>query len=592
FQASRSNGTLTLTLDSPGSRVNVLNRAASIQLQAFVREACPEEVRAIVIRTAKKNSFINGVGLMLAQATKKEEDAARFTACVRDAYQSLRDARVPVIAAVQGNCYGCGVEFLLHCKYRIAAETEETHFYMTELADYLFIPLFRSTQYLPEQVGLANSIDLLLWGDKWSAAKAAEQGLVNATASDEGFDARVDRFVERVLAGDVEPCFPRSRSSPESIGSLAGAAEARIESLPSAYRHVYEDCLNLLVSAARGEGGPGHHAREMAASGRSAASDISKAAFGFFYVRQIAEHLPALGAAEGAPVAAVSTAAKSGFGADLLRELESRIVPGVRVVSAANGSLPSLAIRLTDFDSASETCFGDVAVALQWREFAANPPERVAYCPLFRAGTRFFELALRRSGDATAAVFAQYLSRAGFSVALSRPVKGFGLNQMIAACLRPVAKYLLAGGSPALAEGALREFGFVRGPAWLWDAARRGGAPETDFSPAERSALALLRPAHAGDDASVLVLADAVCLSLLACTPASGDAAFYHPALADLAAREVLDFPLGRGSLCKYLTRREVRRVLQRGAALESLVAPGELQVAENFVRSGREFYR
>ena len=85
FQASRSNGILTLTLDSPGSRVNVLNRAASIQLQSFVREACPEEVRAIVIRTAKKNSFINGVGLMLAQATKKEEDAARFTACVRDA---------------------------------------------------------------------------------------------------------------------------------------------------------------------------------------------------------------------------------------------------------------------------------------------------------------------------------------------------------------------------------------------------------------------------------------------------------------------------------------------------------------------------
>src|SRR5205807_522515 len=180
-----------------------------------------------------------------------------------------------------------------------------------------------------------------------------------------------------------------------------------------------------------------------------------------------------------------------------------------------------------DLDPASEACRGDVAVVLQWREFAANLPERVAYCPLFRPGTRFFELALRRSGDATAAAFAQYLSRAGFSVALSRPVKGFGLNQMITAYLRPVAKYILAGGSAAQAGCALREFGFVRGPAWLWDAARRGGAPEFDFPPAVRSALALPGPTGTEDDASGSVLADAVCLSLLACTPAAGDAAFY-----------------------------------------------------------------
>ena len=51
---------------------------------------------------------------------------------------------------------------------------------MTELHDYLFIPLFGGTWNLPEAVGLEHAVDLLLWGRRWNAARAHAHGLIDA----------------------------------------------------------------------------------------------------------------------------------------------------------------------------------------------------------------------------------------------------------------------------------------------------------------------------------------------------------------------------------------------------------------------------
>jgi hypothetical protein len=81
----------------------------------------------------------------------------------------------------------------------------------------------------------------------------------------------------------------------------------------------------------------------------------------------------------------------------------------------------------------------------------------------------------------------------------------------------------------------------------------------------------------------------AIALSLLS-EVANGACGFDHVVMADLAARELLGFPLGRTSLASYLKTAEV-------AALLDVADPAlaDAQVFEHgraFVARGKELYR
>ena len=85
---------------------------------------------------------------------------------------------------------------------------------VTELNDYLFIPLFGSTWNLPETVGLDAAIDLLLWGARWSAGQARQNGLVDEVVAPEGIRDRIGSFVDGVLRR-TQPSRRREQPAPE-----------------------------------------------------------------------------------------------------------------------------------------------------------------------------------------------------------------------------------------------------------------------------------------------------------------------------------------------------------------------------------------
>jgi enoyl-CoA hydratase/carnithine racemase len=163
FRSELRNGVLHLSLETPGSEINIFNQDAASSLQNCLA-SLDFSVRAVVVHSAKPLSFLNGAQLMAANMIRSAEDAVRLAKGTADAYASLANCPVPTIAAVRGNCYGCGVEFILNCDFRIAADTFATHFYMTELSDYLLIPFFGSTQRLPGLIGLDKASEFILWG--------------------------------------------------------------------------------------------------------------------------------------------------------------------------------------------------------------------------------------------------------------------------------------------------------------------------------------------------------------------------------------------------------------------------------------------
>ena len=90
----------------------------------------------------------------------------------------------PVIAAINGQAWGGGLELALGCLMRVASPT--AHFRFPEVPEGA-IPGAGGTQRLPRVIGLPKAARLILSGETVTAAQALELGLIDAILPDEGF---------------------------------------------------------------------------------------------------------------------------------------------------------------------------------------------------------------------------------------------------------------------------------------------------------------------------------------------------------------------------------------------------------------------
>jgi enoyl-CoA hydratase len=82
----------------------------------------------------------------------------------------------PVIAAINGNAFGIGLEIALSCDIRIASD--KARFALPQVAQG-GLPADGGTQRLPRIIGRGKALEMLLTADTLSAAEALEIGLVN-----------------------------------------------------------------------------------------------------------------------------------------------------------------------------------------------------------------------------------------------------------------------------------------------------------------------------------------------------------------------------------------------------------------------------
>jgi len=621
FAVAARDGVLRLTLDTPGSPVNIFNHATARQLTEILAGVRPEQTRAIVLDSAKPGSFLNGVGLLLAHASQTRAALVAASMPPWTAYRALHETPVPTIAVVDGTCFGCGVELSLLCDYRIASTNAETRFYMTELNDYLFVPLFGSTWTLPAAVGLDDAIDLLLWGARWDGETAARHGLADAVVEPD----RTDAAIAAVLAGRM-PSRRRGRVVWGDAEERAVArARARIAALPPSHHPVYGDALDLLVGGARQPDSlVAHQQRELDRSAASALADVGKSAYSFFYLRQMASEralgrgpLPA-----GGDLALGLGLDPAGAARGFVEGLRARPLSGVRFVApddaelclveadggappapdaphgdGPQGGAPDRGRGHARRPGTSDPARSSASVTLQ---LASHPGPRhpLALCaPTVASGGRLIELAVAPDADAgLSARLARALQRWGFEVARTAPGETFVCHRLLRAFLAPLARHRNA----RAVNTTLRHAGFVRRPHALLAAlaaSAPGGLDDARHRADVAAGLGLELEALAGegfdDGPGEPLVLDALAVSLLdavLAVRASGQAR--DAIVIDLIARELLDFPLTLRSLCTWLRRDRLARALAHADALAGLVPAGALASARRFVAEGREFYR
>ncbi len=131
-----------------------------------------QDVKVVIITGTGKRTFAVGVDMCDVFSTFD----SRWGMVQSSIVTPIAGLTCPVIAAVNGDAKGQGLELALACDLRIAVET--AHFALPQIASGL-IPWDGATQRLPRLIGTAKAMEMLLTGQVIDAAEAYRIGLVN-----------------------------------------------------------------------------------------------------------------------------------------------------------------------------------------------------------------------------------------------------------------------------------------------------------------------------------------------------------------------------------------------------------------------------
>ena len=180
-------------------RRNAMNKAVLAGIEAAVRDAEQRpEIRAIVLTGAGRKAFCAGADLSGGTGTfilGLDEPMTDFGKLAR----LVRDAGVPLIARVNGDCIAGGMALMALCDLAVVAD--HARFGLPEVKVGVF-PM-QVLVYLRNMIGSRRVNELCLTAELVDARRAHEIGIANYVVPYEELDARVDALVRRL--GEMSP---------------------------------------------------------------------------------------------------------------------------------------------------------------------------------------------------------------------------------------------------------------------------------------------------------------------------------------------------------------------------------------------------
>jgi enoyl-CoA hydratase/carnithine racemase len=135
----------------------------------------PGDVRAVIVSGRGDRAFCAGSHVGEFEATRGPAGRARLQR-EETTWQALAALPMPMIAAIEGNALGGGLELALCCDIRVASSRARLGLPEVRLA---VIPGSGGTQRLPRVVGPARAKELILTGRVVDADEAWRIGLVS-----------------------------------------------------------------------------------------------------------------------------------------------------------------------------------------------------------------------------------------------------------------------------------------------------------------------------------------------------------------------------------------------------------------------------
>lgn len=168
-----------ITIDCPDTTANTFSTALLSEVEQSIDDVLNDhQIKALVITSAKEDTFLAGADLDEVRAMETKEEVTRYISKANSILNRLEATPKPVVCAIHGNCLGGGLELALVADYRIASDSAKTVFGLPEVMLGL-IPAAGGTQRLPELIGLPEALPLILTGKQLRVKKAKKLGLID-----------------------------------------------------------------------------------------------------------------------------------------------------------------------------------------------------------------------------------------------------------------------------------------------------------------------------------------------------------------------------------------------------------------------------
>jgi 2-(1,2-epoxy-1,2-dihydrophenyl)acetyl-CoA isomerase len=199
LRVDQTESVVRITLDRPDA-LNALSGALMAELLHVLDAVASRAAVRCVVLTGAGRAFCVGQDLrdpaVAPDGTPKDLGAVIETG-YKPLVLRLRSMPVPTLAAVNGIAAGAGASLALACDLVVARRSA---IFVQAFSGIGLIPDSGATWALPRLVGRAQAVGLAMLGEKISAERAEQIGLIWSSVEDDMFDDAVSQLSDRLAA--------------------------------------------------------------------------------------------------------------------------------------------------------------------------------------------------------------------------------------------------------------------------------------------------------------------------------------------------------------------------------------------------------
>jgi len=195
-------GVATAILDKAGESANSLSVAVMAELAQILDAFDQQPPKGLIFRSGKAAGFIAGADIEEFTQLDTPEKGRALVERGWQLFNRLAAVDYPTLAIIRGHCLGGGLELALACRYLLAVDEPATKMGLPEVMLGIF-PGWGGMLRLPQRVGPAAALDMMLTGKSIDAKRAKRMGL-----ADECVPPRVMESAARQLLLSGQPRRP------------------------------------------------------------------------------------------------------------------------------------------------------------------------------------------------------------------------------------------------------------------------------------------------------------------------------------------------------------------------------------------------
>nr|WP_315488162.1 enoyl-CoA hydratase/isomerase family protein [uncultured Rhodoferax sp.] len=234
---SADGGVVCVTLEHAG-KLNAMSRAMWRSLRNVFEDIQRDAGARCVVLRGQGGHFCAGGDIAEYAAFRFEEASLRdfHENDVWGGLQAVLDCDVPIIAQIEGNCMGAGVEIASCCDIRIASDTAR---FGAPIAKLGFPMAPREAALVARAVGELTAREMLLSAAVLDAAQMQQRGFLNQVVAADALGAAVAATLQRMRG--LAP--QAARMNKQTFRSIAPVDIEQVASdlIANAYRYADSD---------------------------------------------------------------------------------------------------------------------------------------------------------------------------------------------------------------------------------------------------------------------------------------------------------------------------------------------------------------